>query len=50
MKEVKQIKKEYDLMLKNGDLLEMFPHATGVWDKDKDFFIQMFNSNILIQE
>ena len=38
-------KKEYDILLKNEELLEMFPDFTGRWGKDKKAFLQYWESN-----
>lgn len=38
-------KKLYDYMLKNGELLEMFPHFEGKWQEDKRVFLEMYEAN-----
>lgn len=38
-------KKEYKILLENGELLDMFPHFTGQWSKDKKEFIQYQEMN-----
>lgn len=40
-----QCKKEYELLLNNGELLEMYPMLSGIWLKDKSDFTEMFNQN-----
>jgi hypothetical protein len=47
-----KIKDTYDSLLKNGDLLDMFPMLEGKWPKDKDTFTEMFllNSEILNED
>lgn len=40
-----KIKAQYDDFLKNGELLEMFPHFSGIWEEDKDDFEFMFEMN-----
>lgn len=36
---------EYDILLENGELLEMFPGFTGKWAKDKKDFIKFHELN-----
>lgn len=40
------LKKVYDEFLKSGDLLELFPQMTGVWNKDKFLFQEQYEENI----
>ena len=42
----KEAKKEYDLLLKTGELLEAFPFLTGEWQKDKEEFIESYLLNL----
>lgn len=41
----KQAKREYDSLLKSGELLEMFEDFTGSWRKDKKAFLQYWENN-----
>lgn len=36
-----EYKKLYDQLLKTEDLLDVFPHASGVWEEDKKEFIKL---------
>lgn len=47
-----QAKKQYDAMLKSGELLELFPMLTGDWQEDKEVFLDMFylNDDILSED
>ena len=40
---MKEAKKYYDMLLENGDLVEVCPKAVGEWDKDKDVFKSFFD-------
>ncbi len=40
-----KVKKEYDILLDNGELLIMFPELSGEWKKDKNSFISLWNKN-----
>ena len=31
-------KKQYDLLLKQGSLLELYENMTGIWAEDRDLF------------
>lgn len=42
---LKKAKEEYQSLLNSGDLTELFPMLCGDWEKDKEFFIYMFNLN-----
>ena len=35
----------YDAMLESGDFKDMFPNLSGVWEKDKNIFIQNYQLN-----
>lgn len=35
-----RFKKLYDTMLDSGDLLDLFPTLSGVWEKDEQQFIE----------
>lgn len=37
--------KEYNLLLESGELLELYPELSGVWEKDKKRFIYMWEQN-----
>lgn len=39
-------KKEYDVLLENGELLEMYPELSGSWKEDKKNFIVIWEQNI----
>lgn len=39
-------KKEYNNLLENGELLEMYPELSGSWIKDKDKFTLIWEQNI----
>ena len=38
-------KQTYNVLLKSGDLLELFPDLCGLWSKDKEEFLEMFELN-----
>ena len=40
-----QIKNEYDVLLRSGDLMEMYPGLQGSWQKDKKAFTQLWEQN-----
>jgi len=40
-----KVKEQYDDLLNSGDLLEMFPHLSGIWTKDKLEFIKIYEQN-----
>lgn len=46
---IKEIEEEYKLLKSIGDLQEIFPHLTGDWLKDKEFFIDAFLNNKLYE-
>lgn len=35
-------KKQYNLLLKQGSLLELYEHLTGVWEEDKNKFQELW--------
>lgn len=35
-------KKQYNLLLKQGSLLDLYEHLTGVWEEDKDKFQELW--------
>ena len=39
-------KNEYDELLKNGELLELYPDLSGSWQKDKKSFTAAWEQNI----
>ena len=39
-------KKEYDVLLENGELLEMYPELSGSWSQDKNSFTVIWEQNI----
>ena len=41
-----KVKKEYDVLLENGELLEMYPELSGSWSKDKNKFTAIWEQNI----
>ena len=41
-----KVKKEYDNLLENGELLDIFPELTGSWRKDKNKFTVLWDKNI----
>lgn len=40
-----QAKQEYDILLENEELLEMFSNFTGSWKKDKAEFMRFYEMN-----
>lgn len=40
-----EAQKQYNLLLENGELKDMFPHFKGEWEKDGKAFTQYFNDN-----
>jgi hypothetical protein len=36
-------KKQYNLLLKQGSLLELYDTMTGNWEQDKDVFQELWN-------
>lgn len=34
----------YDTFLDSGELLEVFPEATGIWEKDKEVFEGIYSN------
>lgn len=41
-----KVKKEYDVLLDSGELLEMYPELSGSWKKDKNKFTKIWEQNI----
>ncbi|MFT6125890.1 MAG: hypothetical protein ACJAVA_000332 [Flavobacteriaceae bacterium] len=41
-----KIKDEYNSLLENGELLDMFPELSGSWLKDKSNFTVLWEKNI----
>lgn len=39
-------KNEYDVLLDNGELLELYPELSGSWTKDKKKFTKIWEQNI----
>lgn len=39
-------KQEYDVLLENGELLEMYPELSGSWEEDKKSFSVIWEQNI----
>ena len=40
-----EVESQYYSFLESGDLLEVFPEAKGVWEKDKKFFTRYYEDN-----
>lgn len=40
----------YDSMLSSGDLLELFPNFSGIWEKDMAEFVEEYDENNLLIE
>lgn len=38
-------KEEYDILLDNGDLFNLFPSFKGIWEKDKKEFSRFHEMN-----
>lgn len=38
-----EIKAMYDIMVKNKELLDLFPYLDGDWEEDKEDFISSYN-------
>ena len=38
-------KGEYSMLLEMGELIDLYPHLTGDWKKDKDEFTKMWEAN-----
>ena len=36
---------EYNILLRGGDLLEMFPKLSGQWERDKKVFTKIYEDN-----
>lgn len=41
-----KVKKEYDVLLENGELLEMYPELSGSWEDDKNTFTSIWEQNV----
>lgn len=41
-----QVKREYETLLENGELLELYPWLSGSWRKDKNKFTALWDKNI----
>lgn len=39
-------KREYNALLSNGELLELYPELSGSWREDKDKFTSLWEQNI----
>jgi len=39
-------KKEYDFLLENGELLELYPTLSGSWSKDRKKFLPLWEKNV----
>lgn len=39
-------KNEYNLLLENGDLLELYPKLSGSWRKDEKTFTAIWAKNV----
>jgi hypothetical protein len=37
-------RRQYNILLKSGDLLELYPELTGKWSKDKEVFTELFET------
>lgn len=42
MIKIQEIKSEYIALLASGMFWEFFPHLTGIWNDDKDMFIEYY--------
>lgn len=41
-----KLKQGYDALLRDGELLEMYPELSGSWEKDKEAFSVIWEQNI----
>lgn len=41
-----KVKREYDVLLDSGELMEMYPGLSGLWKKDRDKFTRIWEQNI----
>lgn len=41
-----RVKKEYQVLLDSGELLEMYPELSGSWEKDKKKFTLIWEQNV----
>ncbi len=39
------VKKEYNVLLEGGELLEMYPELSGSWEKDEKVFTSIWEKN-----
>lgn len=37
--------RQYNMLLANGDLLDLYPGLTGEWNKDKKVFAELYEMN-----
>ncbi len=43
---MEEIRRQYEVLLDMGTLLELFPRLTGDWEKDQKRFIAEYNENM----
>lgn len=43
-------KKQYNMLLKNGILLELYEELEGNWELDKDSFTKLYEANLFFTE
>lgn len=43
---MKEVRATYNMFLENGDIYEMNEEATGEWNTDKKWFVQLYNDTI----
>ena len=43
---MEEIRRQYEVLLDMGTLLELFPRMKGEWDLDKDRFIKEYKENL----
>lgn len=43
-------RREYNVLLKNGILLELYPELIGNWLDDKDTFTKLYEANLYFTE
>jgi len=41
-----KVKREYNVLLESGELLEMYPDLSGSWTKDKKEFTKFWEENV----
>jgi hypothetical protein len=44
------VKREYNSLLEGGELLELYPGLTGIWEKDKKIFTELYILNLEVIE